>query len=460
MPQKGTDLSEVKSNIGGNRVARISDQVNLFKFPDNKWVTLRLHGPIFSYATYWVKTAPKKGEDKSTKTRFPVVSPSWDPEAQTFDSTIYDPWLELFQSESEVEQNDKLIQIDKKYYINAISRSEQRKEPSNLSKPTSKERKTGFKDKDSDTWTPNVVLAMPGGLVKKIKDLQGLNVVESKNTGASNAYPVTHPKYGIEVMIFYNSKEAPANKYQVQLGRSRSPLTEEELAYLTWDLSDLQTPPTEQEVRRDFKGWATRMGLKTNKKRKHEIDEDDLDQEEDDDFEETSSKKSKTKSKSKTKYEDDDDEDLDEDEDEEDDNDFEDDEEDEPKSKKKKSKKSKKVEEDDEDEEDEEDSDDDDFEERPSKKSSKKKTKSKSKYDEDEDDDFEDEDEDSDDDEEDEPKSKKKKSKTKSKSKTKYDDDEDLDEDEEDDDNDFEDDEEDEPKSKKKKSNDKKKNRR
>jgi hypothetical protein len=493
MAQSGTDLDDVST--GGKRRADIGDKITILKFPERKWITLRIHGPIFVYGGYWVKTKKKDGK----RGQFYTPCPSYDPKTQERDSKKYDPWRQLEESEADLKPEERHVNFTQHGYMNALSRAAQRDKPKSRTKPTKAERKTGFKDKDSDTWTANVAVKLPPGAVRKLKEQAGLNVVEMKG-GQSKAFSVTHPKYGCDVRILYDSKKAPADQYQVSIGE-RKPLTEEEEEMLKWDLSDLVEEMKESEVKRDYEGWASRNGVKVKKKKKEEIEDEDFDEDDGEDFDDEDeddepkskkSKKSKSDSKSKSKKkkkdeDDEDDEDLDDDEDDEDDepkskksrskkkskkddddDDFdddldedEDDEDDEPKSKKKKKVKSK---DDDEDDDLDDDEDEDDEEDSKSKKKSKSKVKSKSKKskkDEDEDD-FDDEDEEDDEaEEDDEPKSKKSK-KSKAKSKKSKDEDEDEEEEEEDDDDldDEFDEDEDEEESKPKKKSKKKKSKR
>lgn len=442
MSQKGTDFDSVNTQ-GGAAKARITDIITPYEMPEKTWVTLRPHGKIHSYATYWVKV--KKQDGKTTK--FPVVSPSYDPETQQFDTTKYDPWFELYQKQKDegVEQKDQLIQISVRYWTNMISRKAQRNAPRRPPKPTKKERKTGFKDKDSDTYTIWVPVGLPSSVIGKIKKLKGLNTKESKKTGNTTAYSVADEKYGCDIKLYFDPDVAPANQYDVQKGEGRSPLTEEELKYLKWDTSCLMEPTTDEKaIRRDFEGWAKRMGIKTtNKKRKHDVDEDEdeldedqdtgFDDDDDEDDEPKKGKKGKGKGKAKAKPakgkkgkksdDDEDDDDLDDDDDDLDDDEDEDDEDEKPKKGKKskakpaKGKKGKKSDDDEDEDEDEDDEDEDEDEDDEDDDS-----------DSDDDDDDDDDDSDSDDDEDDE------------------DDEDEDDEDDEDEDEDDEDDEDEKPK--------------
>lgn len=458
MAQKGTSFDDVNTGGGGDKI-KVTDVITPFKFPERKWVTLRPYGPIHCYATYWVKAKKKDGKP----TKFPVDSPSWNAAEQSYDSSKYDPWHDLWVAQKDVERDDQLVQISQKFWVNMLSRGAQRQQPRTLPKPTAAERKSGFKDKDSDSWTAWVPVGLPKSAIKKIKELKGLNNVTSKKTGNTVPYSVDHEKYGCDIQIMFDPDKSPAEQYQVQLGKRRA-LTEEELAMLRWDTSGLAQPLTdEKQIRRDYEEWAKRMGLKVKKGKV--ADPDDLEEDEDFDDEDEAPKSKKSTKKPAAKKSAKKPVDEDDDFDDEDDAPFDDDEDedDAPKSKKSTKAKSKRVADDEEDDEDEDDGFDDDDEEedeapakskkKPAAKSAKSK-KSAAKDEDEDDDDFGDDDdsddEDSDDDfgddddedEDEAPKSKKstKKPAAKAGKKKPVDDDED----EDDDDSDLDDDEDDE----------------
>jgi len=495
------DLDSVRAGGRKEREPDIGSLTDVYKFPEGKWVTLRLLPGVVSNAGYWVSTKKKDGG----KTKFRTNCPSYDPATQERDSTKYDPWRDLQAKESQAVKDGDLdvkathVQYEQKYFMNAIIRALVKDEPARKPKHTANERKAGFKEKDSDSWTPIKVVRLGRSLVNKIKDLKGLNIVEGSK--GAKAFPVTDAKYGRDIRVMFDSSKAPAEQYQVQLGDKRSPLTEEELEYLKWDIetANTQKEMSEDEVRADFTSWATRNNVKVamNKKGKGRTEEDedeDFDDEdedeapkkkkapakktavkskkfkdededdenfddEDEEDEEEAPKKSKKpapkKAAPKSKKsrdedeedEEDEDEDFDDEDEEDEDEDFDDeDEEDEDKAPRKKSKKpvkkapAKKRRPSDDEEEDDEDEEEDDEPPKKSKKTPVKKVTSKSKSDdEDEEDDFDDEDE------EDEDEAPRKKSASKSKKapakKSKSDDDDEDDFDDEDEEEDEEDDE-------------------
>ena len=435
------DLDDGKTGGRGERAPGVRDLVDVFKFPEKKWTTIRLLPGLFSTAGYWVTTKKKDGG----KGKFFVECPSYDQPSQERDSTKLDPWrdcaaqLSADLSEKERKDRDKqLLQFTQEWWMNAIIRSKQKQLPERMPKPTKAERASGFKDKDSDSLTAKAVIKLGRSLLGKIQELKGLNTVESKQTGAVKAFAVNDLKYGRDLRVYYDSSKAPADQYQVQLGDKRTPITEEEAEMLGWDLEKAteQAEVSEKDIMDNFEKWAAKMGIKSSKKSKKAVDEDEDFDDEDDEPPAKKSKKSKkvveeddedeppAKKGKKSKKVVEEDDDFDDDEDEEDD-------EDEPPAKKAKpAKKSKKVVEEDEDEDDFDDDDDEDDDEPPAKKG---KAKSKKVVD--------DEDEEEDEDEDEPPAKKGKKSKPAKKSKKVVEEDDDFDDDEDEDEDEDEDDE-------------------
>lgn len=395
---RGTDLDAVTVR-GSTNTFRMSDVVNMLEYPTKNgkagWVTIRLFGPVYSDAFFWAKA--KQGSTKS----FRVSCRCYDPDTHQCVPEKYDPWYDEYRRECDenIDRKDRLLQYSRYFYMQAIVRKLQDNMPAK-NRLTAQEKKTGFKDPDSDSYTPVVVVQLTPKILSAIQDMKEDNIVKLKS-GTRKAYHVTDEKFGRDIMIKKDMSPgvAPGDIYQVKLAvdSGRTPLTEEEKEYLTWDMNTIYAPEqSEAEVKRDFESWARRMGL-TKRKVEPEVEEDDDDME---DFEEERSTPKLKKSPKKSEEDDFEDDDSD---------DFEDDEEEEEETPKvKKSKKSKKSVEEDEDDFDEDDSEDDfeddEEESKPAKKSSKKSVK-------DDDDDFDEEDDFEDDEEEETPKPKKKSSK-------------------------------------------------
>ena len=344
-------LDEIETRRNGNDSARIEELIDVFKWPDGKWVQVRLMDRgLLPISTHWV---PIIGSKTGKESKIPRLCLNIDP---TSGKALKGkcPYCELGDT----------ARAQDHYYFNAIIRELQEDQPKKAVKPTSSERETGFKDIDSRSWTPVRAIRLPGGLLDQFKAQKDLNKHKSKKTGETKKYAINHDKYGVDFNVMYDSTTKGAGKYKISK-EGRTPLTEEELEYLVYDLDGAAIAKemglkTLEEALRDVKTLTFASGKggkdddeKSKGRRVIDEDEDDVDLDEDDE--------PKKKGK-KSKHRDDD-------------------EDEEPK--KKKGKKSKDEDEDDEDDEDE----------KPSKKSKKSK---KSKH-RDDDDDEDDEDEDDDD---------------------------------------------------------------
>ena len=418
----GTDMDSVVVR-GNTSQAQDKDLVKFLEYPKVKgkpaWVTLRLFGPVYSKAGFWVKA--KRYTGNKGKAFFKICR-CYDTETHQIVADKYDPFYDEWRRERDenIPREEQLLTYQRYFYMQAIVRKLQDNMPAK-NKLTANEKKSGFKEMESDSYTPVVVVRLTASLLQQIQDMKEDNVVKFK-TGKRTAYSVNHEKYGRDIMIRFDDSDgvAPSQRYAVKLvvDGGRTPLTDEEKAYLKWDMEQLYPEEeSEGQIRRDFESWAKRIGLtadeddedddrpkarkpKAEKKKKveddfdEESDTDDTDG--DDDFDDEPPKKSKSKPAKKKKVEDDDfdedeseeSEESDEDESDDSDDDFDDDEDEPPfEEKKPKSKSSKKKVE----EEDEDDFDEDDFDDEPPKKSKSKPAKKKKA--EEDDDDFEDDDE-------------------------------------------------------------------
>ena len=408
---RGTDMDAVVVRSREER-KKPTDIFTLLEYPSKNgkpaWVTIRLFGPVFSEGTYWVRA--KRDNPKSS---FPAPCLSYDYNTHQRTSDKEDPWGDELQRERDAGMDQPYIRYQPYLYMNAIVRKEQSREPAR-NRLTAEEKETGFKDKDSDSWTPVVVVRFTPSLFKKVQDLKDDNIVKLKS--GTKAFNVNHERFGRDIMIRYDPNAAASDKYAVKLvvDGGRTPLTEEEKAYLKWDIEAMYNDePSLEETKRDVAAWRKRMGL-TDEKSKAVESMDDNEESFDDDIEDTPKLKKRKPDadvfedddvgsfdppkKSKSDDDDFDDDDFEEEaprkkskakpveEDDFDDDDFDDEEDEKPARKSK----SKKVEEDDFDDDDFED---DEEEDKPIPKSKKPlKSKFKKAKPVDDDDDFDDED--------------------------------------------------------------------
>jgi hypothetical protein len=416
-------FNTLKPRTGIQDSVRLDEVIEMHKLPDNEDVRVRfLPGPILPVKQHWIRIYAGK-ENKEIKV--PRYCVSFDPENEdTPREGVECPYCQLSQGQQGTCQTSTF------YLANAIIRELQEDEPAKKVKPTETEKKTKFKDIKSKSWTPVRVLRITNTVASRIQELGSRNTVEKK--GKKVAYDITDAKYGRDIILRYKPKGAGTDKYSCDR-EDRTPLTEDEENYLTWELSNKLLEVT---------GLQTQKQAEEDLRRTKIVGGEDVGDEEDDDKESLKfSKKNKDKKKGKSKDEDDDYSDDDEDPFEEGKN-----------KKKSKDKKKKRRDDDDEDEEDSKsskkskdknkkkkrdlDDDDSDEDDSSSKKKSKDKKKRRDEDDEEDEDDFgskkkkkgknfafDDEDEDDDD------RKSSKKSKNKDKKKRRDDDDEDEDSD-------------------------------
>ena len=294
------------------------------------WTDFRfLPTDLLPVKTHWIKI--RAGKDKK-ETKIPKLCVSFDPDNENVPlEGTHCPYCELSTGEN------GSCQTQIAYYANVIVRDIQEDEPRKKVEPTRDEKKTGFKDPKTKSWTPVRVIRITAGLAAKLQSLKERNKVKGKY------YDINDPKHGMDVAIKYDADAAGADKYQIDRGEQNS-LDEDELEYLVYDLGDdaydkLGRESTDQ-AKAEFKKLdiigateiddededdddeAPRRGSKGKKRRRSEEpdEEDENDDDEDEDEEESRSSrrrrgKSKPSRSRRSSVDDDEDEDEDEDED-------------------------------------------------------------------------------------------------------------------------------------------------
>ena len=295
-------IDDAKPKVSGDRV-NVSDLFDVYKFENNKYKTFRLlKGDHLAVASHWLDYTTKAGKE----VRFPKVCLSFDPETEGSIADKTCPYCEAG------------LKYVVAYYFNVIVRDLQDSEPSKKSKPARSEVETGFKARGSATWTPVRVLHLSAMLTTRVQGLKELNTHKIK--GESTQCSIAHPKYGMDIRLKYDEKEKVASaKYTLNGGES-SPLTEDEAAYLVYDLGQkgiLKQIGQEDEVTanneiRRLAENGSPIGSIDSKVGKSSKSDDDLnmtrskhtdyDEDEDDDEPVT-----KAKSKKKPSYDEDDD---------------------------------------------------------------------------------------------------------------------------------------------------------
>ena len=270
---KGFTGRKIYGDRNRQRIEEAIDMVPLKK----DLSTLRPVGPLVAYAVWWITVKTKQGKEVS----FPKVALGFNSETGEVDENVEDPYSELENTRLQV-----------KYYINVIERNKQENEPRKRPKPTSDEDASGFKEKGSPTWTPVGAIGVPPTVAQQMQALATQNRHKGKNkSGAvvTKSFDLTHPKYGRDILLSYDKdSKSAANYYNLSLA-DPSPLTEEEMDYLIWDLEGLadkegcMCPESLKEARREVESLSER----TNEKEADTESQDDLAEdfvEEDDDL--------------------------------------------------------------------------------------------------------------------------------------------------------------------------------
>lgn len=358
---------------------RETDIFEMYKLSDeaaDQWVHIRLMpGDILPVKKHWIELAPKEAGKKGIS--IPRMCVQFDPD-NTFEALKGRkcPYCKIPHQN----KDDQFApaRADLKFLACAIIRDIQEDGPGRkATEPTKSEKKTGFKEMGSKSWTPIRVIPLTGGNVNRINEISERNTHKAKGEKGKKAYDVNDAKFGCDLEIRFRTAKGipPGDRYQIEKGDC-TPLTKEEKEYLTFNLE-----PWEEIY--DQLGRLDNEGALADFKRMdikglgiHEEDEDD---DEDDDMSLGKKKKKGSKdkkAKKSSRFSDDDDDD---------------DEDEAPKKKKKKTrsllddddeddrpkkKKKKKSSDDDEDEpkkkKKKKRSDDDDEDEAPKKKKKKK----------------------------------------------------------------------------------------
>ena len=221
-------------NPGREKQERVTDKIELFQLTAD-YTAMRLIGDVTPYVTHWIKVLSKR---KGITFIPPKVAVNFISELDTFDDTIEDPYMDIPNPRD----------TRKYYYCNAIIREIQDLEPRKAPKPTKEERKSGYKDIKSKSWTPVRVIRLPSSVVRKLAAMAQAN--KHKVKGKIKEFDLTDPEYGMDVMLRFDSQEQGSAMYDVSADGETgvTPLSKTEQQYLTWRLDDLMTLETPKEA--------------------------------------------------------------------------------------------------------------------------------------------------------------------------------------------------------------------
>ena len=228
----GKGFGGMKPKVGNRDSLRLEEVVELFKFPDKKWVQLRFLDKVdpLHVKQHWIKILG--GKDKR-EIKIPRYCLSHNPADPDTPRDIVCPYCDISSGK------DGAMSTNEFFLVNAIVREIQEEEPARKPKPTAEETKTGFKDIRSKTWTPVRVVRLTSSLVSRIQEISENNKHKNKKLNEVRQYDATDPRYGFDVSIKYKSDGAGTDKYSCdKVEGGATPLTAEEQDYLVWRLDE------------------------------------------------------------------------------------------------------------------------------------------------------------------------------------------------------------------------------
>ena len=307
--------NESSIHAAQNDQVRISDLIDFIDLSDGRDRQVRIFPGMFATATYWIDVKKKDGDI----VQVPKLARNFDSIKGTFDSRkpcTYRICQDRFTNRGETGAR---LQIH--YYVNVLSRDEQENEPRSV-KRTRSENASGFKSKESKSWTPMRVLRIPPSVVSKLQKLVPMNRSKRAPEGA----PLSDARSGRDIMVIFDKKaRSPGDMWYVALHEKQTALREEEQEYLMYDIETAIEKLLDQESDEEAEQWVAKiLGGGSNKssskkKRQEEVDdiEEDEDYDSDDDYSDDDDEEDEDppprRRKSRREEHDDDDEDEDED---------------------------------------------------------------------------------------------------------------------------------------------------
>lgn len=274
------DMENAKPRVGNREGKKLEDLFDMLQLKDGKWTQVR----IMPYAgaavgQHWIDIV---GSKTKKEVRIPKMCVSFNGETEEHNPKIKCPYCGV---------DDKFNPF---YVCNVIVRSLQEDAP-RKNRLTSAEKKSGFKDPDSESWTPIKVMRIPSSLMRKIQGLKDLN----KDRKTKKTYSVLNAEFGADINVMYNSKASGTDKYQLQLA-DKVALNEEELSLLRYELdAEAIAKALGRETPKEAAAEFKRMELVGADK----FDDDDKgsdDDSDDGDSEDLGKRSSKSRSKSKS----------------------------------------------------------------------------------------------------------------------------------------------------------------
>lgn len=215
----GMKLSNTKIKSGGADKVKLEDIFDLYTFETTDFKTTRLVGDMVAIATHWFEVTTKEGG----KARFGLPCRNVNPDGTD-------------NPKGKCPACGIKHQARAAYASNAIdTKIEDAGPPRKDTPPTKAEAASGFKTKGSGAWTPVRVLVFPPSVAQTMQKL----TLSNKNK-AGDVKELSDPRFGRALDLSRDTKLAAANMWSVQRSETAMrKLTEEQLEYLTWDLTQV-----------------------------------------------------------------------------------------------------------------------------------------------------------------------------------------------------------------------------
>lgn len=212
---------------------------NLSEEAKDTWLRIRFVGDLWPVRQLWFAT---KSEKTGGVNNWPRLVESFNPKTEEY---IKLPKGERDWYKEFAEANGSNPSVS--FWANAIIRDVQESKPAKAKLiPTPEEKKTGFKDIGSKTWTPVHVVFLNSMLAEAIQKLMEANMRKNAKTQERQVYPPDDPVYGFDIEIYYDSKTKKPDKWSVRIpdedaegGKGKVKLTPEEIDYPIWDLESI-----------------------------------------------------------------------------------------------------------------------------------------------------------------------------------------------------------------------------
>lgn len=242
------DFLDSNPKYGNNKrlFTNPSDLVQLMTYEDYKdeMANIRPLGKLYSLATHFIKIKTKGSKDKPPRVvEIPRPCLRYNSDEEDFDSSIDCPYCKLAEKDAVP-----------RYFFNAIVRDYQEDEPKKLN-ITKEEKKSGFKNTKSKSWTPVRVVSVPPSVVDTIKKISKSNKHLDKKSGEKKPFSVTDEKYGRDLEISFDPDAAGPKKWTVQKGDA-SKLEGKEKEFLVFDLETMikaAIEAKEDDIKKDAK---------------------------------------------------------------------------------------------------------------------------------------------------------------------------------------------------------------